>query len=417
MKVLFLFFTFLMIFHHLQAQFFTQYWAEFDGKISNTENLNERLRSHDESITIHPVYSKSHIESHINGLQLIMIDEIITEIKYAEVLLEMWGGHPKTENKRFTINGRGTYHIPCLENSIDQSEYIFPEISITTSDLVTGINAFQFACNRGTTFWGTFIVDEMAVRCYLKDDDVRIKDSGLYGFSAIPSIAKMEDITHVSLKVKPEYADKILNVSFIARFDGYDDRGDRAGNNWHGYTFKRKYTNHIGSTDKVPYSVEWDTRLIPTQGKAMAVKAIIEFQNGLLFESDVLDNLWFNKERPLVLLLHSTNVSEPFWSRVSNLKTASIILPVNPKEIEKAELIVRIWDGGEGEVREPFKLNGVAYPVISGKANHDLVFTKHQVCIENLKYGENIIELISDTEHHGIEVLLPFPALIVRMKK
>jgi len=92
-------------------------------------------------------------------------------------------------------------------------------------------------------------------------------------------------------------------------------------------------------------------------------------------------------------------------------------LPVEPKQIESAELMVRIWDGGEGEVKEPFKLNGTAYSVTSKVSNHDLVFSKHKVEIHNLKVGENLIELVSDTQKHGIEMLLPFPALAIRLKR
>ena len=399
------------------AQFYTQYWATFDPIIYNGGRPQERLRANDALITVHPVFSKSHREAHVNGLQLINVDEVITDLKRAEVVFEMWGGHPLTENKRFTVNGRGTYHLPGLGNTSAQCEYVFPTIPITVSDLVTGVNAFQFACDRGTSFWGGMIVDEMAVRCYLKDDDKRIVENGLKGFSARPSVDEIDEITEVKLNIVDGFQNLISKVHYLARYDGYDDRGDGSGNSWHGYTFNRIYTNHVGTSSQSPFSVVWDTRFIPTQGKAMAIKAVIELKNGLLFESEILDNLWFSKNRLPVLLLHSTNPSTPFWSRQGKVKTARITLPVEPREIESAELMVRIWDGGEGTVKEPFKLNGTPYPITSKVSNHDLVFTKNKVEVRNLKAGENRIELVSDTEKHGIEMLLPFPALVVRLKR
>lgn len=400
-----------------QNRFFTQYWATFDEKISNWDNPNERLRAHDQFSTIDPGYSKTHREAHINGLQLITVNEVIMDIKRAEVLFEMWGGHPLTENKRFTINGRGTYHLPGYENTWEQGEYIYPAIPITASNLVTGVNAFQIACDRGTTWWGTFIVDEMLVRCYLKDDDKRILDNGLKDFTAIPLVQKIEDNTVVKLNVSPEFQKQIAQVHYIARYDGYDDRGDGSGNGWHGFTKNRVYTNHVGSVSQAPFAVNWDTKMIPTQGKAMALKAIIELKNGLLFESEILDNLWFPKGRPTVMLIHSTNASAPYWTRDKNLKTNIMTLTMDPKEIEMAELQVKIWDGGEGDVAEPFKLNGVGYPVTSKKSDHKPHLTKHKVETSNLKLGENTVELYSDTKHHGIEMMIPFPALIVRLKK
>ena len=79
--------------------------------------------------------------------------------------------------------------------------------------------------------------------------------------------------------------------------------------------------------------------------------------------------------------------------------------------------MVRVWDGGEGTVKEPFKINGHPYSITSGKAIHDLVFTNVEVDIKHLKAGENTLTLLSDTEHHGIEVLLPGPCLVLRYGK
>lgn len=405
-----------VIFQNVNAQFFTQYWAQFDGRISNWNIPNASVRAEDATMSIHPIYSKTHKETQINGLQLITVNEAITDIKRAEVLLEMWGGHPETSNKRFSINGRGTYHLPGKENTMSQCEYIFPSTPITTSDLVTGVNGIQFACDKGEGSWGTFIVNETAVRCYLRDNDKRILDNGLIGFSVKPSIEKMDDITEIKLPISAAIQNQIAQVHYFARYDGYDDRGDGNGSGWHGYTFKQIYTNHIGTATQAPFSINWDTQMIPTEGRAMAVKAIIEFKNGLFYETKVLDNLWFKKDRPTVLLIPTTDTSEPFWAQLNRPRYAKITLPVDPKEIESAELLVRIWDGGEGDVKEPFKVNGVAYPVTSGKAIHDLIYSKNKVDPANLKFGENAIELVVDTHHHGIEMLLPFPALLIKLK-
>jgi len=44
------------------------------------------------------------------------------------------------------------------------------------------------------------------------------------------------------------------------------------------------------------------------------------------------------------------------------------------------------------------------------------VFTKCAVSLDHLKAGENEVKLLSDTEHHGIEVLLPGPCLLLRYR-
>ena len=85
--------------------------------------------------------------------------------------------------------------------------------------------------------------------------------------------------------------------------------------------------------------------------------------------------------------------------------------------LQGAELYLEVWDGGEGTVTEHFRINGHPYSITSGKANHDLVFTNVEVDVKHLKAGANTLVLLSDTEHHGIEVLLPGPCLLLRYGK
>jgi hypothetical protein len=77
---------------------------------------------------------------------------------------------------------------------------------------------------------------------------------------------------------------------------------------------------------------------------------------------------------------------------------------------------VAIWDGGRGKVAEPFTLNGHALAV-AGTGRHDLIYRVVPVEASFLKKGRNEIVVLSDTEHHGIEVLLPGPGVVVRVRK
>ena len=104
-----------------------------------------------------------------------------------------------------------------------------------------------------------------------------------------------------------------------------------------------------------------------------------------------------------------------FWSRADQPKTCHIDLDVDPARIESAELHVVTWTGGAGTVKEYFKVNGVHYPVAEG-VRHELVYSRLPVEPRNLRRGLNRIELLSDTEHHGIEVIHPGPALAVRYR-
>ena len=62
-----------------------------------------------------------------------------------------------------------------------------------------------------------------------------------------------------------------------------------------------------------------------------------------------------------------------------------------------------------------FTVNGRPVPV-AGAGNHDVLYSRRELDPRLLERGTNRIKLRSDTEHHGIEVLMPGPALMVRRR-
>ena len=96
----------------------------------------------------------------------------------------MWGGHPGTANKRVTINGRSTYHLPEVGTQERDCTHQYPTFNLRPIDLVDGYNSLQFACETGETFWGHYIVDRATLRIGLRPDDRRLVNAGLNGFDA-----------------------------------------------------------------------------------------------------------------------------------------------------------------------------------------------------------------------------------------
>jgi hypothetical protein len=91
------------------------------------------------------------------------------------------------------------------------------------------------------------------------------------------------------------------------------------------------------------------------------------------------------------------------------------MLDVELSQIERAELYVITWTGGSGGIQDYFKLNGHHFPVAEG-SNHVIQHNRLAVPLSLLKPGANTMELVSDTEHHGIEIIYPGPALMVRYR-
>ncbi len=398
--------------------FFRQHWAEYDGIISNS--TGRMLRVNDAELSLHPEYGKRP-EARANGFTLVDVPENLFALQGADLYLEVWGGHPKTANKRFLINGKQEYAIPDRGCETGHCVYTYPIIPLEVAQLVTGQNAVQFACDRGETFWGHFIIDETAIRCYLKPNHPDLVQRGLQGFSAHVALSSngkaLGDRVSLSLTYPKSLEGQIESVGYFARYDGYDDDGDGQTNDWHGYTHDRKYVNHLGRATAAPFAITWDTRMIPDQDGPMALRALVHFKDGLDYWTPVLDGLAFARGRNPVEMYACSDMPVPFWSRASQLRQATIDVPDNLSNIESARLIVKIWDGGEGEVKEPFKINGHPYAITSGRAIHDVVHTNLEVDPGHLKPGANTLTVLSDTEHHGIEVLLPGPCLMVRYGK
>lgn len=401
-----------------QSRFFFQYWANFDGNVNNNTYINERTRVNDPEMSTHQRFY-SRYETQANGLLLVQMPDTVRNIERAEVYLEMWGGHAGTAAKSFRINGANMYNLPSEATNQGHCEYLFCTVPVSKKDLVRGTNAIQFTCERGETFWGHYIVDNLSINVYLKNDSPEFKVIGLSDFNAkIKCKSKiLADDAYFELDFPEKFRNMIDEVHYFAKYTGFDGNGFGVDDCWHGFQFKRKFTGHLGTTSEYPFQIKWDTRMVPDQGKTMAVKALIRFKNNLFFWSDVLQGLSFSKDRPSVQLFRCEDLPKPFWSRDNRLKVAFLELPEELSDIESAELHVRIWDGGEGDVKEPFKLNGFSYPISTLTAPHDFVYTINQVIPEHLKVGDNRFELISGTEHHGIEICLPGPCLIVRYKK
>lgn len=395
--------------------FFREHWAEFDAGISNSSG--RMLRVNDAELSLHPEYGRRP-EARANGLTLIDVPEDLFTLQGADLYLEVWGGHPKTANKRFLVNGKRQCAIADDGCEAGHCAYTYPLVRLEVAELVTGRNAVQFACDRGETFWGHFIVDEAAIRCYLKPDHPDLAARGLEGFSARVLLSSgdkvLGDAVSISLSYPKRFEDQIESVEYFGRYHGFDDDGDGQTDDWHGYTHDRRYVGHIGRATLAPVSAVWDTRMVPDQDRPMALRALVRLKGGLCYWTPIVDGLVFATGRHRVQMHVCRDLPVPFWSRASQVRKATIELPDDLSDLESARLIVKIWDGGEGTVKEPFQINGHPYAITSGRANHDVVHTDVEVDPAHLKPGANTLTLFSDTDHHGVEVLLSGPCLVVR---
>jgi len=258
-----------------QSRIFTQNWLEYEGRVNNNKHEGERTRVNDRGMSTQKLWY-TRFESQVNGLAIIGIPDTILHLERAELFAEMWGGHPKTANKRFQVNGGRVYPLPSEQTEVGFCEYLFPVVPIDYHELVRGNNAIQFLCDRGETFWGHFLMEEIAINCYYRADAPEIEKSGLKNFAAVPHIENrtLADEVTISLKLPHEFISQVEEVHYFGRYYGVDASGTGSNEQWHGYLFNRKYTGNIGSATSEPFSVKWNTSMLPDQGKPMAIKAL-----------------------------------------------------------------------------------------------------------------------------------------------
>ncbi len=395
-----------------------RFWWYEPGLEHGNPVTNRRFRVNAPEVVIHPTFAVRP-ETKSSGMLQVRVHEDLRLLQGAELDLELWGGHPGTTNRRVTVNGRETFALPGIAGDT-QCTHMYPRLVLKITDLVDGYNALQFACDQGTSFWGHFIVDEACLLATLKDDHPNLKGAGLAGFRATvratPSSISAETI-ELMLDAPEDKRDAIEAVDYHGYYEGYDENGDGRTRDWHGFTKERRQVAILGTAAGPSFAATWDLAMLPAQDN-MAVRAHIRFKGHPDLAYVTLETGGLRvPERPgvRVELAPARELPVPFWSRANRTRTCTIALDADLGRIERAELHVVVWDGGAGSVSDYFTINGRSLPV-AGTGKHDVIYTRRELDPRLLERGTNRVELRSDTEHHGIEVLMPGPALMVRRR-
>jgi hypothetical protein len=196
------------------GQFWRYHWYQ-RGLTNGNPAYESRFRVNAPEISLHPTFGHR-VEPRENGMMLIKAEEDLFLLTAAEFYCEAWGGHPGTANKRVTVNGRSTYPLPRVGTEDGHCTYFYPAVQLKITDLVNGYDAFQFALDQGTTFWGHMLVDNAAVRVALTNQHADLVKLGLADFTAT---VKAEPLTGtdgftLNLDGPPDAAAQIASVDF-----------------------------------------------------------------------------------------------------------------------------------------------------------------------------------------------------------
>jgi len=160
--------------------------------------------------------------------------------------------------------------------------------------------------------------------------------------------------------------------------------------------------------------VTWDTRWVPDQApESVSIVGRICDRNGMWYVTEPVEGLGLARMDRVVRLYRAGDVPERFWVRAGGTMLCTVHIPADHDLVRAtgASVHLRTWNGQD----EALKVNEWT-GTIAG-ANHNYAYSIRDLPASSLKAGDNTVEFHSDTEHHGVEICWPGPALVVRYSR
>ena len=216
----------------------------------------------------------------------------------------------------------------------------------------------------------------------------------------------------------------VSQVDFLAYYDGYDWDGDGIAQQYHHMYHRTKaetslpIKRHIGSRTSAPWSVTWDTELVPEQAAgSVKLLARIRDANGVWYMSPEVISLTLQRSNSFVKIYRTVNIPERFWvrsGRTTGTVTFSIPASDNLANAVSASLLINTWNGDDVSERalSYMKINNYTLPDFG--ADHWFSSDVISFSKTHLVNGTNTFTIFASTVEHGIEVMWPGPAVLVR---
>lgn len=344
----------------------------------------------------------------------------------AELTMHHWVGHSGTKGQQIILNREHRIEIPVNEFLVGMPygrvQYLNdsnPVIEVPIEWLRDGDNTIQGTIApeyQGKHWWGQWGWYWISLRIWCSEDQAVVPHANV----VVDVPGKTITGESIVLRIESAREEAIESVEFFARYHGYDEDGDNKFYDWHGFNVTPdRAEGSVGQDSNAPFSATWDVTWIPDQEPgAISFIAIIRYGENTYRITQPVEG--FSLERS-----HSVQMvaAENFpITLVRNRIEASSLLFI-PEEIPldkvtAARLLIRTWNGENHEHGStPLRFNRGDYHsgLIKG-ANHFYALDDAPIDPAWLNQGENQLFLYSDTVHHGCEVLVPGPAILLRLE-
>ncbi len=169
-----------------------------------------------------------------NPVHQFEIDDLEHAVR-AEVLLDRWGGHLGTTEKKIRFNDRPWILIPELattptgENPEDYYYQDNPAVAVPLENLRGGTNTLEATCGalEGHN-WGQWGMYSAIVRIYVDPEKVQPPQGRILSPQPGEMLGEFPRI-----EVRAESQQGVARVDILAEYKGYDEDGDGQFHDWH----------------------------------------------------------------------------------------------------------------------------------------------------------------------------------------
>ena len=350
------------------------------------------------------------------------IDDLEFAIK-AEVEIDLWGGHVGTSNKRFKINNNPWITIPKINTTPTNSDWYLHQynsiVEIPLSYLVEGLNTLEGTSGNQTKYgwnWGQWGWYGIIIRVFYDPD---LKSHTTFEISSPNNNSILTGNPTISFS---NISGGYKSIDVVGYFLGYDNSGIGNWNNWH-YNFHREnfsanrlnIKGHIGTAHYPSNTLIWNSAWYPDQ-PANSIKLIARIRDSsdIYYVCQPRENLTLRRNTVSYVLAIPYNVPENYWVRAGQTKSSSIFVPTL-KFVAEARFLIRTWNGRNSDFNPgSYRINGtqINSSYFGKKDFYGFTFATFNPNV--LRLFKNTISVYSNDPDHGIEILWPGPAVMLR---
>ncbi|MEM6473722.1 MAG: hypothetical protein AAF802_29455, partial [Planctomycetota bacterium] len=303
-----------------------------------------------------------------NSVLPLRVDDLEHAVR-AEAVLDRWGGHRGTINKRIRFNGNAWISIPeitDLPNGIRGEQLMYqdnPVIAVPLDHLVEGDNTFEGNCDESGGFgWGQWGLYALTLRVYY-DPALKTNHEVDARITSPLSGRTIKDNPGIAISASAKVG--VSRIDVLARYNGYDEDGDGRHGGFHESRFQlvnggdNEVRDHVGTLWSEPHRLVWQTRYVPDQpAGSVALVARVQDSRGYWSVSPIVDGLTLDRANVSVRTYRATGVPEDFSVRVGETKSCMIRIPEDAdlQSAASAVLHLRTWHGWDGH-HDPIKIN------------------------------------------------------------